>query len=81
MGRQMTVTLDEDVVAKLEGEAERTGTPAQDIVNETMRRALPAAKVLRRPFKVRPRNFGSMAGLDLNCTERLLDQIEGPTRK
>jgi len=81
MSRQMTVTLDEDVAAKLEGAARQAGVPAQDIVNGTLRRALPATAISPRPFKVKPRRMGSMTGLHLDCLERLLNEVEGPNWK
>jgi hypothetical protein len=80
MASEKTIMLDEDVAAKLADETRRTGMPAQEIVNAVLRRTLPAT-VQPKPFKVRPRRMGTMAGLDVDCTERLLNEIEGPNWK
>jgi hypothetical protein len=76
-----TITLDEDVAAKVADETKRTGAPPDEIVNAVLRQMLPSSTVQPRPFRVRPRRMGAMTGLDLDCTERLLDQIEGPNWK
>jgi hypothetical protein len=76
-----TITLDDDVAEKLEREAQRTGTPAETIVNFTLRRTLQDHEIVPRPFTIRPRRMGSMTGLHLDCTERLLNEVEGPNWK
>ena len=78
MGRETTITLAEDVAAKLDREAQRVGLTPDEIVNATLRRSLPEAEIQPRPFRVRARNLGPMTGLDVDCTERLLNQLEGP---
>jgi hypothetical protein len=68
-----TVTLDEDVAAKLEGEAERTGVPPEEIVNGTLRRALADVHTHRaaQPFIVHARDLG-VPKIDLTCSSRAL---------
>lgn len=81
MARQVTITLDDDVAEKLEREARRIGTTADEIANLALRRNLRDSQVQPAPFIVRPRHMGSLTGLDVDCTERLLNEIEGPNWK
>ena len=64
-----TVTLDEDVAAKLRSEARRTGNPFKTVVNECLRVALSAGHGRARPpsFRVEPRDVGALrSGLSLD---------------
>jgi plasmid stability protein len=79
MGR--TVTLSDDVAERLDKEAERTGTSAEEIVNETLRRNLKETEITPTPFVVRARNLGVRAGVNLECISRLLEETEGPDWK
>jgi hypothetical protein len=79
-----TLTLDEDVAAKLKAEVRRTGKSFRETVNESLRSGL----MLRRenpggkPFKIRPRNLGALRpGLSLDNVAELLEQIEGPAHR
>ena len=80
MGRQTTVTLDEDVAAKLEGEAQRTGVSVAEAANETLRRVL-VTQGDGEPFEIRGPFVRSRPGFAFDKIERLLDEVEGPTRK
>lgn len=75
-----TLTLDEDVAAKLKATARRTGRAFRDVVNETLRRGLMAARPAeRRPFRVRTRSLGGLRpGLSLDNIGELLERVEGP---
>lgn len=75
-----TLTLDEDVAAKLKAESRHSGRSFKDTVNEALRRGLE-----RRPkrmeagrFRVKARPMGLRPGLSLDCTSALLEEIEGP---
>ncbi|MGH8608611.1 MAG: DUF2191 domain-containing protein, partial [Gammaproteobacteria bacterium] len=63
-----TLTLDDDVAAKLKAESRRAGRPFRDIVNETLRRGLANRRVTsRQVFKVTARDLGSLRpGLSLD---------------
>jgi hypothetical protein len=76
-----TVTLADNVDERLEAEAQRTGVAAEEIVNFTLRRSLQETEIQPRPFTIRPRSMGPMTGLNLDCTERLLNESEGPNWK
>jgi plasmid stability protein len=76
-----TLTLDDDVAAKLKAEARRSGRSFRAIVNDTLRRGLatrPPAPT-RNPFKVTARDLGRLLpGLTLDNVADLLEQVEGP---
>jgi hypothetical protein len=79
-----TLTLDEDVAAKLKAEARRAGRPFREIVNDTLRRGLASRRTTapRQPFKVKARDLGDLRpGLSLDNIAELLEQVEGPAFK
>ncbi len=77
-----TLTLDDDVAAKLKAEVRRSGNSFKQVVNEVLRRELnnPAAKEVP-PFKVKARPLGERPGLNYDNISELLEQIEGPDYK
>jgi hypothetical protein len=78
-----TLTLDEDVAAKLTRAARRSGRPFREVVNETLRRGLlAAAPTPRRKFQVKARSLGGLRpGLQLDDIGGLLERIEGRRHK
>ena len=75
-----TLTLDDDVAAKLRAEARRVGRPFREVVNEALRRGLVArsAQATREPFKIEPRDLGSVRpGLSLDNVADLIEHVEG----
>ncbi|MFL5264199.1 MAG: CopG family transcriptional regulator [Anaeromyxobacteraceae bacterium] len=78
-----TLTLDDDVAAKLDREARRSGRSFKEVVNDLLRFALHAQRTRerRRPFKVEPRDMGLRAGLSYDNVSDLLEQIEGPLHR
>ena len=75
-----TLTLDDDVAAKLKAEARRGGRSFRDVVNETLRRGLVSRQqstpVAR--FHVEARDLGELrAGVNLDNVAELVEQIEG----
>jgi hypothetical protein len=78
-----TLTLDEDVAAKLRAEVKRSGGPFRKVVNETLRRGLASQRTTVRqpPFKVVPRDLGLRPGLSLDNISELIEQIEGPVHR
>jgi hypothetical protein len=76
-----TVTLDEDVAAKLRAEARRTGKPFKTVLNECLRVALASGRGRPRAasFRIDARDLGSLRpGLSLDNVAELLDIAEGP---
>lgn len=73
-----TLTLDEDVAARLKHEIRRTGKTTRAVINEALKRGLgmqdrqpPAAR-----FRVTPRAFGFKPGLDLDRLNHLADELD-----
>jgi plasmid stability protein len=79
-----TLTLDDDVAAKLKAESRRAGRSFRDIVNETLRRGLAShrASAQRQAFRITPRDLGNLKpGLPLDNVAELIEQIEGPLHR
>ncbi len=78
-----TLTLDDDVAAKVRDEMVRTGTTMKKIVNLTLRRGFeaPGEEELAVPFTVEARPMGLRSGFDLNDISGLLDVLDGPARR
>ena len=75
-----TLTLDEDVAAKLRAESRRAGRPFREIVNETLRRGLASRRVARQQqsFKITARDLGDLKpGLSLDNVAELVEHVEG----
>jgi predicted DNA-binding protein len=84
MGLRTTLTLEEDVMDRLRGEAQRTGRPFKAVVNEAIRaglerRSLRAGQGMS--YTVKPVDMGLKAGLELDDIEGLLDRLEGAQRR
>jgi hypothetical protein len=76
-----TLTLDDDVAAKLKAESRRAGRTFREIVNEALRRGLASqrAAIKRRSFKITPRDLGDLKpGLSLDNVAELIERVEGP---
>jgi hypothetical protein len=79
-----TLTLDEDVAAKLHAEARRSGRPFRDVVNEVIRLGLMSRRPSPRAgrFAVATRDLGRLQpGVDLDNVGDLLERIEGPAHR
>jgi hypothetical protein len=75
-----TLTLDDEIAAKLRSEARRAGRPFREVVNDVLRRGLatPRATTPRPPFKVVARDLGDLRpGLSLDDIAGLIEQVEG----
>ena len=75
-----TISLDDDVAAKLKAETRRTGKPFKQLVNELLRLALNRPRsTSREPFRIVARDLGALRnGLSLDNVSELLEQAEGP---
>jgi hypothetical protein len=78
-----TLTLDEDVAAKLKAEARRTGQPFKETVNACLRAGLSLRKTAKNAavFRVRPHDMGLQPGVSFDKISTLLDEIEGPAHR
>lgn len=82
MSHRTTLTLEDDVMARLRETARRTGRPLKAVVNDAIRAGLDPKRPQRTPpFRVRARKLGLRPGIDLDDIEGLLDRIEGPERR
>lgn len=75
-----TVTLDDDVAAKLRAEARRTGKPFKTVLNEHLRVALSGrGRGRSASFRIEPRDLGALRpSLSQDNVAELLDLVEGP---
>lgn len=74
-----TLTLDDDVAAKLAAEAKRTGQPYRRVVNDALRAGLEAGT--RKPsqrFEVRSSAMGLRPGISVDNIWGLIEELEGP---
>ena len=83
MSKRTTLTLDDDVAAKLDAEARRTGWSFKETVNTFLRRGLNAPPRRSEPkqLKIEARDLGLRPGVDVDNVEELLDQLEGAARR
>jgi len=75
-----TLTLDDDVAAKLKAESRRAGRPFKEIVNETLRSGLATRHAVahQQAFKITARDLGDLRpGLSLDNVAELVEQVEG----
>jgi hypothetical protein len=81
-GVRTTLTLDDDVAAKLTAEARRSGRSFKEVVNFHLRLALNAKRAIAVPrFRVVARPLDPIEGVSLDNIEALLDRLDGPTRR
>ncbi len=79
-----TLTIDDDVAAKLRSEVRRSGRPVREVVNDTLRRGLLSRRAAASagPFRVVARDLGNLrAGLSLDNIGDALERIEGPLHR
>lgn len=78
-----TLTVDDDLAAKLKAEMRRSGKSMKEVVNDFLRRGLNARQQLRspEPFKVRARKMKLREGLSYENVGELLEQIERPSHR
>jgi hypothetical protein len=77
-----TLTLDDDVVAKLKEEMRRSGQSFKETVNTVLRKGLTVPKKNKfEPFKVYPKKLKPRITIDYDNIGELLEQIEGPLHR
>jgi hypothetical protein len=78
-----TLTLEDDVSARLRLEMRRTGKPLKQVVNECLRLGLERRQPARPApeFRVRPFQAGPPPRMPLDNIEALLEYLEGPSRR
>ncbi|MBI4482065.1 MAG: hypothetical protein HY652_04145 [Acidobacteria bacterium] len=78
-----TLTLDEDVAAKLKTETRKSGQSFRQTVNYFLRLGLNLRREMKHAnrFVVRARPLGQRPGLNYDNIGELLEQLEGPTHR
>ena len=78
-----TLTLDDDVARLVEQEVRRSGDTFKGTVNRLLRQGLIKGnqKDTKKPFVVTPLPLGLPPGLSYDCTEELLEALEGPMHR
>ena len=79
MSIRTTVTLDDDVVARVKRESLTRGASFRDTLNDLLRAALLGVdcKPRRRPLAIQPTHMGHKPGLNYDNIESLLEYGEG----
>jgi hypothetical protein len=74
-----TLTLDDDVAAKLRAETRRSGEPFKQIVNRVLRTGLNVRSLATSvpPYRIKARSLGSK-GFNYDKVWELLEEAEGP---
>lgn len=72
MARQVTITLGDDVAARLDQAARLRGTSTAEVVLEAVRQVA-VENAPRKPFRAYARDLGARSGVDFDCAARLLD--------
>ena len=75
-----TLTLDDDVAARLAQEARARGVPYRTVVNEALRAGLERRREPPGAFQVRARPMGLRPGVALDDIEGLLDLLDDADR-
>lgn len=79
-----TLTLDDDVAAKLSSASRKSGKPFKQVVNAALRRGLLEMQAARQSdeFAVQPQRMGALkAGLTLDKTSAVLEEADGPHQR
>jgi len=79
MSIRTTVTLDDDVAARIRSESQSRGASFRDTLNDLLRTALLGVdnRPRRRTLKIKPIHMGHKPGLNYDSIESLLEYGEG----
>jgi hypothetical protein len=78
MSIRTTVTIDEDVLARVKRESQSRGSSFRDTLNDLLRTALLSADIKpRRVLAITPVPMGHKPGLNYDDVESLLEYGEG----
>ncbi|HUJ50704.1 MAG TPA: hypothetical protein VLW25_10910 [Bryobacteraceae bacterium] len=77
-----TITLDDDVAAKLKAAMRKSGKSFKETVNETLRTGLLKPETRpSKPFKIRAKKLGLKPGYSYDKPWEIIEEIEGPGYK
>jgi plasmid stability protein len=79
MSTRTTVTLDDDVIQRVKEQSRSHGKSFRETLNDLLRTGLNSRETppTRRHFRVKPFHSGYVPGLNYDCTEALLEYLEG----
>jgi hypothetical protein len=79
MSIRTTVTLDDDVVARVKRESRSRGVSFRETLNDLLRTALVGLdeKPRRRTLRIKPTHLGHKPGLNCDNVESLIEYGEG----
>lgn len=79
MSVRTTVTLDDDILPRVQDESRLRGQPFRHTLNELLREALSHAARPRpqRSLRIQPTHMGARPGLNYDDIESLLEYAEG----
>jgi hypothetical protein len=78
-----TITLDDDVAAKLQMRARKSGRSFKTVVNDALRTGLSVESQAKQlpPFKIKPQHVLRLKrGLNYDKLEEVFDQLDTPRR-
>jgi hypothetical protein len=79
VSKRTTVTLEDDVVRRLEAKACRTGRPFKEVLNDAVRDGLDRAIKPAAPrFQVHAHDMAGLPSIDFDDIAGLVEQLEGP---
>ena len=81
MAERTTLTLEDDVAARLRAEVRRRGRSFKDVVNDAIRAGLDRTPASVEPYEVPVHDLGLRPGVDLDDIQGLLDRLDGPERR
>lgn len=81
MSERTTLTLEDDIAARLREEARRQGRSLKEVVNDALRAGLERRDDEVSPYEVQARDMGVRPGIDLDDIQGLLDRLDGPERR
>ncbi len=83
MSIRTTVTLDDDVIERVKEQSRVRGQSFREALNDLIRTGLiaTASRPKRGEFRVKPHHGGYYPGLNYDCTESLIEHLEGPQHR
>jgi hypothetical protein len=78
-----TITLDDDVAAKIQAKVRRSGRPFKEVVNEALRAGLALENRVKQlpPFKIPPEHLITLKqGPNYDKVEEVFDELDTPSR-
>lgn len=71
-----TVTLHDDLFAKLKDDAHERGVSFKRAINDAVRAGLQPGPSASEPYRIQPRNMGTLPGVNLDKALQLAAEME-----